>query len=875
MVQQLWLLCLYCTTIVSGLPRGLLDVTQPPYSADNTGKHDVTSILQQAITDGYSKQLAVYFPVGKYLVSDTLTVLQSGWGAEQSDGGVNIVPCRFHSNTLIGSTEGLKLDGSGQRPTIVLAPTSPGFNNENTPKNVMKITNSHAENINMNNVFRGIDFEISHGNPGAVGLFFHGAQGGVTQDVTVTFPFEGYAGFGGGGGAGASHINVKVVGGRYGLWFKASEPCPVAAGVTLINQTSSAVMYGGQQTLVLAGLHVEMAAGAVGPAVAPASKNQPITLVDATIDCSNGNGSIVPIQLGVASIYLRNVFISSRCNLESVGYPTTTAAGQVVARESRQWLHVVELARGVDAGSNGGDTVIMDVIYKNGVRTPNATVYNASLVQPGMVTPGDAMVAKHTWDEGTFATLERAADAVADCGAKGDGVADDTDALQACVDTHRDVFLPKGRFRLSKTLEVGINTTLLGLSQTLSVLMPMHDGFRTDVDQNAINDNGVITTTRNDTSRNEIKQPPSCNVIDIGINCDGDNVLPVDKTSCVPRHDLDSVSGGIGPLPPSPSPPPVPPSPPSPPAPSPPPYAFQPLVRTAAGGPVTIAFIGMVSWWHLPIYTLDYNSVDGLWRSNYETRVSECLWLNDYHSQTTVPPCVQSFNLTVPKTQIKGTGKFYNFVNDEDILFTDHKGYRHIVVDGVDDGGDDSVSTAGRESNKGRVVFYMLNMEHAQAETNMEISNSSRVDIFGLKVEGSVPVLWVSDSDDIRLFGMGGGADAFPDTSYYPADMRPYAPSMLRIERTTNFKLINLFDGGRGKDGKPVTPIGSFPLTPDILKAYDFYQADIQAIIHGMWSPWPGYKVGPSEWHLIWEGESMGQGDVSKPLDRPVLYGRD
>ena len=77
-----------------------------------------------------------------------------------------------------------------------------------------------------------------------------------------------------------------------------------------------------------------------------------------------------------------------------------------------------------------------------------------------------------------------------------------------------------------------------------------------------------------------------------------------------------------------------------------------------------------------------------------------------------------------------------------------------------------------------------------------EISNSSRVDIFGLKVEGSVPVLWVSDSDDIRLFGMGGGADAFPDTSYYPADMRPYAPSMLRIERTTNFKLINLFDGG-------------------------------------------------------------------------------
>ena len=177
--------------------------------------------------------------------------------------------------------------------------------------------------------------------------------------------------------------------------------------------------------------------------------------------------------------------------------------------------------------------------------------------------------------------------------------------------------------------------------------------------------------------------------------------------------------------------------------------------------------------------------MNGVWRSNYETRVSECLWLNDYHNQSTVPPCVQSFNLTVPKTQIKGTGKFYNFVNDEDILFTDHKGYRHIVVDGV---GGTSTSTStgtggtgagrtgmvrtGRDEAEGRVAFYMLNMEHAQAEANMQISNSSHVNIFGLKVEGSLPVLWVSDSNDITLFGMGGGADAFPDESYYPSDVR-------------------------------------------------------------------------------------------------------
>ena len=98
---------------------------------------------------------------------------------------------------------------------------------------------------------------------------------------------------------------------------------------------------------------------------------------------------------------------------------------------------------------------------------------------------------------------------------------------------------------------------------------------------------------------------------------------------------------------------------------------------------------------------------------------------------------------------------------------------------------------------------------------------------------------------------------------------------MVRIERTTNFKLINLFDGGRGKDGTPVAPIGQFPLTARILKAYDFYQEDVPAIIRGMWSPWPGYAVGPSEWHLLWEGEGEAHGVQSKPLDRPVLYTRD
>ena len=174
-----------------------------------------------------------------------------------------------------------------------------------------------------------------------------------------------------------------------------------------------------------------------------------------------------------------------------------------------------------------------------------------------------------------------------------------------------------------------------------------------------------------------------------------------------------------------------------------------------------------------------------------------------------------------------------------------------------------------------RTVFYMLNMEHAQAEANMQVANATNVDIFGLKVEGSLPVLWVSDSMNVTLFGMGGGADAFPDRSYYPSDLAPYPPSMIRMERSSGYRLINLFDGGRGAEGTPPRPIGAFPLTQHILKAYDFYGPDVPGIIQSMWSPWPGYAVAPSEWSLVWDGDDVGHGTLSTPADRPVLYSRD
>ena len=80
----------------------------------------------------------------------------------------------------------------------------------------MKITNPKAENINMNQVILGINFEIGSGNTGAIALYFHGTQGGAAQDISVLMR-SGFAGFGSAGEAGTSHVNVQVVSGMYGI----------------------------------------------------------------------------------------------------------------------------------------------------------------------------------------------------------------------------------------------------------------------------------------------------------------------------------------------------------------------------------------------------------------------------------------------------------------------------------------------------------------------------------------------------------------------------------------------------------------------------------------------------------------------------------
>ena len=56
-------------------------------------------------------------------------------------------------------------------------------------------------------------------------------------------------------------------------------------------------------------------------------------------------------------------------------------------------------------------------------------------------------------------------------GAKGDGTTDDYDAIQRAIDAADIVLIPKGHYRLSRSLVLRASTKLIGVARTLSILM--------------------------------------------------------------------------------------------------------------------------------------------------------------------------------------------------------------------------------------------------------------------------------------------------------------------------------------------------------------------------------------------------------------------
>ncbi len=466
---------------------GYVDVTGAPFRADPTGRRDSTKAIQAAVLFARDHQMASYFPPGTYLLTDTLNCVQQLY---QRMNGRTFGGNRFPV-MLVGSRAG------AQRPRLVLAPRAAGFGDPAQPKIFVyfwsrgylnpttadRVSDGlppevEQPNIGMNQVLVNLDLVIGEGNAGAIALRHQAAEGSAIEDCTIDAT-HGLAGIQGGIGSGGSSAGVTVIGGRVGLDFtgylSGTQPTPVITGFTLSNQTEAAIRSTSRQTLVAVGLKI-VADRCAGPLIQVGKGLQAnhgaLTMVDGEIEfcgaaLAQAERVVVSSDRGV---YLDNVFVKGATRVCGDPELKTEFAGN-----PQGWLHVRQFAAPSSPRENQGHT------YRYPVYLDGQAVANVKMVKPDVAPPA-GLQSQHLWSPQFPSFESRGAVNIkaAPFNAKGDGRTDDTAALQRAVDEHEIVFLPKGCYLLSRTLELKPQTKLIGVGQTMSLLVPATSGAFAD-----------------------------------------------------------------------------------------------------------------------------------------------------------------------------------------------------------------------------------------------------------------------------------------------------------------------------------------------------------------------------------------------------------
>ena len=449
---------------------GFVDVTAAPFRADPTGKRDSTQALQGAIDFARDAQMVCFFARGAYTVSDTL-VLRHGihMRSHRATFIDNLnMPC-----VLVGSRKGEGMPDYS-RPKIVLRERSPGFDDPAKTKSIVEhwlyevkrfqIDKSKGRGGGaslMNTMFVNIDIVIGRGNPGATGMHICSCEGSAVQDVTIDAT-HGHTGIEGATGNGGSWANVTVIGGCIGLDMRGwTPPTPTMEGITLVNQSEAAIISACRGPLTAVGLKIT--SRIPGPAIVGQGRWGPfdagMSLVDSEIvfDRKALRGRKATAISSERSVYMNNVYVRGA---------DVVVAG-VLPGAPRGWTHVKEFALGkVRTPVKGFNLSAPIYIDGKKVRGPYRDV------ETDVAPPAD-LQSSHVWSR-DFPSWESGGAANVKerpYNAQGDSFADDTQALQRAVNEKEVVFLPKGYYRVTKTLKLKPNTKLIGVAQHLSVIM--------------------------------------------------------------------------------------------------------------------------------------------------------------------------------------------------------------------------------------------------------------------------------------------------------------------------------------------------------------------------------------------------------------------
>ncbi len=425
-----------------------------PFFADPTGITDSTKAIQRAVDTARDKRMITYLPPGRYLVSDTIILNQQNPSKNEDPlfGRRDEYPC-----VIWGGTH-------NERACLVLADDAPGFDDPARPRPVLYslsfLSPTQADNpyISFNQMIISLDVELGKGNHGAIGVDHQGAQGTVTEDVHVR-AYGAFAGFRGasGSGGGASHISVE--GGRYGLYldnvdpfarFSGSQPCPVISGLVLSGQTEQSIHAAVRGPLTLVGADIS------GPGIHLTGNgtawNGALNLIDSVVHHHGDKPAIT----GNRPVFISDTYFEHAATVVGID------GVKHLSGNPKGWIHVREFAA-AETDDNP--------VWLNGQRT----LESRSEIAMDRKPPAD-LLKPHLWETPLPAWNDAGVVNIrqAPYHARGDGQTDDWAVIQQALDENRNVFVPKGVYRISKPLRLRAENRLFGIG-VYSKIEPLPD----------------------------------------------------------------------------------------------------------------------------------------------------------------------------------------------------------------------------------------------------------------------------------------------------------------------------------------------------------------------------------------------------------------
>lgn len=855
-----------------GASGGILDASLPPFNADTTGATDATAAIQSAVEFARANYMVVWLPAGDYKVTSTIAMQQtarlSADGSPAFNFTTNYCWTRFVPNVLVGAAN----DPSGRRARLVVPASTAAFSDASSPQAVVYFHTINADgqtqsNINMGQGLISVDIVVGAGNDGAIGVHLRSAQGSSLEDVTVDMTEGGLTGIEGLPGSGGSDSHVTVLGGRWGIDARTTQPSATLTAATLIGQTCTALLHEGSETLTAVGLNVTLAAGAAGPAIVTAGditasmvgctlpataaipgssvarrvKESPhivsgsqahsgqLSLVDSVVDASAAKFGVA--LLAQASLVLSGAYFTGAPVAVRV-LPMRNASQAFELNTTGGWV-AADLAAFSDNAPSDGHYEYDTAGFVDGVRVlQSPAVLSVRTGNAAVAGPPAGLTQSHHWGSdgnslvfdavGAFSVKDKPYNAV------GDGYHDDTAAILAAIADAGEsirqrvrvpsdaantplqaVFVPRGVYRVSQTIVVPPGVALIGAAKHLSVLTPAPGGLTGSV-------------------------PLPGDLPAAVIHVAGSAVLPPAAVAflsvTVPEH-LANVSALV--------------------------FEAPGRVHTMAppcnassscssvnscsdsGARASTSTAAIQPRRGGTQHTPDSVHRRSLYRNSWQHRWNFCgsTWDERCSAADAQAPLLES-----PMVVIAGVGgfglppiAFYTFFLEDFRL--EGPGARHLLVLNATAGGElpPAVSTPA-------FGCYHCNTEHGRGDAMLEVTASAGVRLFGVKSEGNFNVLAITRSSNVSMYGYGGNAAAFPLKQGYPTGYKQYTPSLFRVENSFGIFLGNI--NGQPRYGGPIEPCG-----------------------------FPGCAYDPADWSMVAVfNNSLNAKALTPPLSRPAVF---